>query len=422
MRFAVVAMVGLSSLHWARGASAQCTTCSPLSLPSGSLVGQDVEAARRARWSVVAQATSGWVGFPHQVAGNERIATRERARFDLFSNAIQVSALHRTGLGLDVVMPFGVLASRVGSERRQDLSLGDLELKPRATTIVGRVARLTASAGAALPTGSYTERSGPGALGDAARALTIGRGVFWGVGEIEGRIEPVRRIVFTATAAGRLPVNDAPDGFRWGPELRTAGEIEARPVERLGLAVGGELSFRAAGSVVDPFLAERVRSDNVRAAIVSLTPSARLRFDNGLFASLTGRIPVHQDLDGLQFRQGPGVFASIGFVFAVGSGAPTSAREVAAGTRFVVREYGADWCEACKRLEPLFGAARARRSDVRFERIDVTAWSEEELARRVPGANALPVVEIVRADGTVTARLEGEGAFAFEKHLEEKIP
>jgi hypothetical protein len=412
------ATVAALSLFAAREAAAQCTTCSPLSLPSGSLVGQDLEAARRSQWSVVAQGTTGWVGFPHQVADNARIATRESARFDLFSASVQASALHRSGLGIDAVMPFGILASRVGSERRQDSSLGDLELKPRATTVVARTLRLTASGGAAFPTGSYTERSGPGALGDAARALTIGRGVFWGIAEVEGRLEPVRRIALTASAAGRVPLDDAPDGFRWGPELRTSGEFEARPIERLGLAIGSELSLRGAGSIVDPFLAERVRSSNVRATILSLTPSARLRFESGVFASVTGRVPIYQDLEGLQFRQGPGLFASIGYVFSVGDGVRNATREVASNqTRFVVREYGADWCEACKKLEPLFGATRARRMDVRFEHIDVTDWSEGELARRVPGAHALPVVEIVR-DGSVIARLEGDGAFQFEHHLE----
>ena len=149
----------------ASAANAQCTTCSPLSLPSGALVGSDLEAARRSSWAVLGQATSGWVGFPEQVADNRPLAARESARYDLFLTTLQATMLHKSGLGVDVAAPFGVLASRVGAERRQETSLGDVEVRPRATTLIGRTVRLTASGGAALPTGGYTVRSGPGALG-----------------------------------------------------------------------------------------------------------------------------------------------------------------------------------------------------------------------------------------------------------------
>src|SRR5690606_2400239 len=114
-------------------------------------------------------------------------------------------------------------------ERRQEFSLGDAEVKGRATTLAGRSLRLTATGGAALPTGDYTARSGPGALGDAARALTIGRGVFWGVADVEGRYELARGVATTASVQGRLPFGEAADGFRWGPELRALTEVEVRP-------------------------------------------------------------------------------------------------------------------------------------------------------------------------------------------------
>ncbi len=405
-------------------ALAQCTTCSPLSLPSGSLVGQDFQTARRSSFSVLAQASSGWVGFPRQLADNKEIETAESARFDLFLTTIQTTALRqvssKSAVGVDGVMPFGWLASRTGAERRTELSLGDAEIRPRATTLVGKSLRLTGIAGAALPTGNYTARSGPGALGDSARALTIGRGVFWAIGEIEARYEPTRGLALTASAQGRAPLGEASDGFRWGPELRGNGEVEVRPWRFLGFAAGGEVQTRAAGSVVDPFLGERVASTNVGATIVSLTPAVRANLDNGMFFSLSGRIPVYQDLTGLQFQQGPGVFAGLGYVFAVG--APDTSAPLVAKEAFVLREYGAEWCTACKKLEPLLEASRAKRGDVKLERVDVTDWSQEELAKRVPGASSLPVVEVLRGDGTLLARLEGEDAFSFGNHLPEKTP
>jgi hypothetical protein len=114
--------------------------------------------------------------------------------------------------------------------------------------LLGRAFRLTGVAGAVFPTGSYTPRSGAEALGDSARALTIGRGVYWGLAEIEGRYEPARAVALTSSTQGRVPLGEASDGFRWGPELRTLAEVEVRPVSLLGIAAGGELQTRAAGS------------------------------------------------------------------------------------------------------------------------------------------------------------------------------
>lgn len=406
-------------------AAAQCTTCSPLSLPSGSLVGGDLEAARRSSWAVVGQATTGWVGFPRQLADNQTFEARHSARYDLFLTTVQATALHRSGLGVDVALPFGWLDSRVGVERRREFSLGDVEVRPRATTLLGRTVRLSANAGAALPTGGYTVRSGSAALGESSRALTIGRGVTWALGEVEARWEPVRGLGLTTATSGRLPIGEASDGFKWGPEGRVLSEVEVRPIPAIGIAAGGELQSRAAGSVIDPFTQERARSTNVHATTVSVTPAVRATIPNGLFLSLTGRIPVYQDLEGLQFQQGLGVFAGVGYTMPVGgSSAPASPSEPGdqasiARARFVVREYGADWCDTCKRLEPLLEASRRRRSDVHFEKVNVTDWSADELALRVPGASSLPIVEVRRRDGSLVTRLEGKQAFSFSEHIGE---
>lgn len=422
MRAITGALAAMAMALFAKEAAAQCTTCSPLSLPSGALVGPELGAARQASWALFSQATTGWVGFPRQLADNQRFEAPESARYDLFLTTVQATALHRSGLGVDVVAPFGWLASRTGEERRRDFSRGDAELHGRGTTLLGRSFRLTGVAGAVFPTGSYTPRSGAEALGDSARALTIGRGVYWGLAEIEGRYEPARAVALTSSTQGRMPLGEASDGFRWGPELRTLAEVEVRPLSVLGLAAGGELQTRAAGSVIDPFLNERAASTNVGATIVSVTPAVRARFENGIMLSVNARIPVYQDLDGLQFQQGAGVFAGFGYVFPIGSSAPAQPTYESALTNatLIVREYGADWCPSCKKLEPILEASRARRKDVRFEKVDVTDWSEGELARRVPGAKALPIVEVRRGDGSLVARLEGEEAFTFDTHLTEK--
>lgn len=412
--FAAVATIGLFSSR----AEAQCTTCSPLSLPSASLVGPDLAAARQTSWAISTQANAGWVAFPRQLADNERFQARERARYDLFLTTIQATALHKSGLGADVVVPMGWLESRTGSERRREFSFGDLELHGRATTLLGRSVRLTGIGGVALPTGGYTPRSGSEALGESSRALTIGRGVVWGLAEVEARWQANAWLSIAGATQGRVPLGEASDGFRWGPELRTSAEAEVRPIAPIGIALGSELSVRGSGSIIDPFLNRRIESENVGATIVSLTPAVRATLGAGFVASVNARIPVFQDLVGLQFQQGAGVFVGLGWVIGVGSSAAPLPTTTA--SRYVVREYGADWCEACKRLEPLFERSKRERADVRFERVDVTEWTGEELAQRVPGAKALPIVEILGHDGMLIARLEGEKAFTYAGHLKEE--
>lgn len=425
------------ALGWigASPARAQCTTCSPLSLPSASLVGADLEAARRADWAIAGQASSGWVAFPRQVVNGSPLQTFRPARFDLLLSTLQASALHRSGLGVDAVVPFGALLSREGEERREEFALGDVEVKPRATTLLGRSVRIAGAAGAALPTGGYTVRSGAGALGEASRALTIGRGVYWMVAEADVRWQAAAEWTLGLAAQARAPLGEARDKFRWGPEGRVSSEVEWRPLRPLGIALGGEVQRRTNGSIVDPFLGTRVPTDNVAATIVSVVPSVRTQLGSSVQAALHARIPVVQELDGLQFEQGLGIFASVGVTVPIAARdrsaktepsartSPATAPEteaasgaVAAPYGIVLREYGAEWCEPCKRLWPLLERERAR--GVRVERVDVTEWSQDELLARVPGARALPILEILRPDGTLVRRLEGEEALSFSQHME----
>jgi len=365
------------------------------------------------------------------------LQTFRPARFDLFLSTVQASALHRSGLGVDAVVPFGALISREGDERRNEVAFGDVEVKPRATTLIGRSVRVGGGAGAAFPTGGYTVRSGAGALGEASRALTIGRGVYWLLAEADVRWQAASAWTLGLASQVRAPLGEARDRFRWGPEGRVSSEVEWRPVRQLGVAVGGEIQRRTNGSIVDPFLGTRVATDNVAATIVSVVPSVRTQLGSFVQAALHARIPVAQNLDGLQFEQGLGLFASVGVTLPIAardraekteslsrpppSEVRTPARDASsppevAPYAFVLREYGAEWCEPCKRLWPILERERAR--GVRVERVDVTDWSQEQLLARVPGAHALPILEILRPDGTLVRRLEGEQTLSFHQYLE----
>ena len=207
-------------------------------------------------------------------------------------------------------------------------------------------------------------------------------------------------------------MNEAADGFRWGPEI--AASPRWRSAVPATDAAGGEVQWRAAAR-------SSIRSsasawlENVGATIVSLAPGPRqpprrlLRVAQRPRPRLPGSV-------GLQFRQGLAAFAGVGAVFPVGAPRLASpASEVGRSeSGFLIREYGATWCDACRRLAPMIRAAE--REGVRVEMIDVTDWSEDDLARRVPWAKALPIVEIFRADGAIVARLDGEEAMSFSNH------
>lgn len=397
-----------------------CASCSPLALPT-SVSSPGGAALGQHELVVTGQVVGGWQAFPDQTAQGERFDDPNRARVDLGLVSVEGSVVHRSGVGASLQLPAALIAASDVTGARVDPGLGDLEARLRYRAQPSTRVFFAANAGAVLPTGRYSPRSGALALSAAAQALTPGRGTTWAVAEAQARLTTIERLTVGASLEGRAPLADAPDGFRWGPEVRGGLDGQLRlPGERVFLSLGAEAQWRATTSVEDPFLGSRVDSGSTGGLVIAALPGVTIQLPHGVFAQLSGRVPLLQSLAGLQFNQGVGVFAGLGFVLPVGPSRAESSRAATEG--WTVVDYDADWCAACQELKPVLAEAQLRFPAVRFQRIDVSRWSQDELEQAVPGATALPVVELRRPDGTVVARLEGAAAHDITRRLETDLP
>lgn len=372
-----------------------------------------------------AQLVGGWVPFPGRVAEGQPVDDPARSRLDLGLLTAVVAVGRGEGFGAELQLPFGFITRfDTVSGRTTDPGLGDLEARARYSLGLGRV-RLSAALGAALPTGQYAARSGTVALFENARYLSLGRGVVWGLADLEARLELPARFSLALGGTGRLPLYDARDGFRWGPEARAVVSVSSGPwFDRFAVGVALEAQYRAASSEIDLFTTARVDSGNTGGTWLTVTPTAQLRVYDSLTVFCAARLPVTQFVRGLQFVPGPGVFAGVGGSWDLSRPAPSPAVAAAPalepGVATLV-DYTASWCEPCQRLSPLIDAAQLRYPELRVQRIDVSDWPPEMLAAAVPGAQGVPLVEVRDAQGRLVRRLEGAEVFGFEPWLKEAL-
>ncbi|MDX2015767.1 MAG: thioredoxin domain-containing protein [Myxococcaceae bacterium] len=398
-----------------------CASCTPLALPTSVSTPGGPAAGGAHPFVVTGQVAGGWLGFPTQSAGGQPFDDPNRARIDLALATFDLGVQHRSGFGGALQLPAALVHAADVTGARADPGLGDLDVRGRYVTPTQRWG-FGVNAGVVLPTGRYAPRSGALALSAAAQALTPGRGTTWAATEVRGRFSVVERLSLSVSAEGRVPLSDAPDGFRWGLEARGAVDAQLRlPGDRVFLGLGLEAQWRGTSSVEDPFLGARVDSGSTGGVVVAALPGVTVQLPAGVFAQVSARVPLYQQLAGLQFNQGLGLFLGVGVAIPVGPSRAEESRATTTGAWTVV-DYDAEWCEACRALRPVVEAARTRFPGVQFNRVDVTAWTQEELEAAVPGATALPVVEVRGPDGRVVARHEGDSARQFTTTLEQELP
>lgn len=369
------------------------------------------------------QVIAGWVPFRHRLADGQPISDPTRPRLDLGLSTVAVGFSRGEGPGLEVQLPAGfiVRADDLGPART-DVGVGDLEVRGKGAVGLGAF-RLSAAAGAALPTGPYAARSGQVGFDENASYLTLGRGTAWFLFDLDARLALPRKVGLFASATVRASLKDARDGFRWGPELRATVGASAGPLwDVLTASVGLETQGRAVSSEVDLFTGARVASANTGGTWLTLVPSVQARLTDGLAAFGAARIPLTQWATGLQFVPSPGVFLGIGGTLEVVRPAPHAPAPIARARvgKVTLVDYWASWCAPCVKLKPLLAAARDAHPDVVLEEVDASAWDGDVLAAQT-GAAGLPVLEVYRRDGSLAARLVGEDVFGFHAVLEEVL-
>ena len=323
-----------------------------------------------------------------------------------------------TGFGADLQLPLGsIITSSVTTPPSGTFTLGDLEARGRYARRLGPV-RLQVAAGFAFPTGPSIARGGEAAVLEAARYLTLGRGVTWSLVDLDGRLALPATFSLFLSSTLRVPLGETRDGFRWGTELRGTVGVAAGPWfdNRLALSVGFETQWRAQSLEPDPFSGTLAASVNTGGLWWTLTPAVQVRLVGPVRAFVSARLPVGQVLEGFQFVPGPGVFVGVGGAFEV-LPAPVE-RPTAVKGQVTIVEYGATWCQPCQVLEPRLKAFSLKRPDVVVRTVDASEWSSEQLDRALPGVAGLPAMEIFREDGTLVRRLVGEEVFEFEAVIE----
>jgi thiol-disulfide isomerase/thioredoxin len=483
----LLALVGVGLA--AGAATAQCTSCGNPAFVSGSSdLTRQLGGAQRG-FGLRSTLAWGLTTSDRYFEGREDVGSLDNFKADLHIWTLAVAVEAPSGTSAEVVLPLGWLESeRNFAGRAVDRGLGDLELRLRQDVLrplrLGASApRLVASLGVAAPTGVYVEREGlddidpfvnrsrgwdggagwediditTSAGGDSTRFLSIGRGVWWLLGDLELLGRAGTLVGYYAGVQTRLPLGHAPDGFGWGGEVRgSAGGMLTLLPDLLHLGLTGEWLWR--GKATEVLYGERVAFANGGGTFGYLTPS--LQGELGRFATLgvSLRLPVWRDVVGTQVVDNAGLWVIVGGRFggsaaaattpaaagaagaAASGGATAEARapretrpgqpptqpEIAAllvpGKTTVV-DYWATWCKPCHKLDatlqPWLATAPA---SVVLRRYDASAWGKAEWARFLPTAPTLPVLEIYGPDGRLQRRLSGEECFAFRDHLPPAAP
>ncbi len=382
------------------------------------------KSAAEQAWSVSGRLSYTGVPYSRLQQGTDGAPNPNDLRVSVHLATTQLAIAAPTGTRLDIQVPVGRLTTSTVEEARTDTNVGDLELRLAQIIPWLRRPQFQVTLGLAIPSGPYVERSGAANLPPEASFLTLGRGVSWGIAELQANVAITDVFSSYAQLSARTPFTRTKDEFDWGSEARAVvGGRAALPNNFSALAIA-EWQWRGGASEPDPFSGMRLDTVNSGGQWWTATPAISFRATTDISVLAGLRVPLRSDVRGNQLVPGVGGFISVSASWSAlrtetvksaspttSGTAPVTASEVPAPTpgKITVIDYWATWCAPCTEINATLAAAAPNWADVDIVKVDASGWPDNGL--ELPeGATGLPVVEIYDAQGVRAHVLLGNDA------------
>lgn len=365
-----------------------------------------------------------YAGIPYSdmQQGTSSAANPDQLKVNVHLSTLQLRASAPSNTEFSVQLPAGRLSTSTLQTERTDTNIGDLELRVKQVLPWLKKPRLELGVGLALPTGPYVEKSGAANLPPEASFLTLGRGVSWGILELQASVPISEKVSSYVQLSARHPMSNTEDEFSWGDEARAVVGGQFRLPYNLSALGIAEMQWRGGATEPDPFAGTRVESANAGGIWWTLTPALSYRPTSGV--SILGglRVPLHADVHGNQLIPGIGGFVAVSLSWAKEKTSNTKAELATEKTpekpfvpekptlgQITIVDYWATWCAPCETITKLLDEAEPTWTNVDIKKVDATGWPDNGV--ELPeGAEGLPAIELFDAEGKRTHLLIGPDA------------